>query len=37
MHWMAPVVSGVPFGFGLTMIFISFFNYMADAVSNRSG
>lgn len=31
IHWMAPVAAGVPFGFGLVLVFLSVFNYLIDA------
>lgn len=30
-HWIAPVLSGVPFGAGFVLIFIALLNYMTDA------
>ncbi|KAI9929312.1 hypothetical protein ASPWEDRAFT_156756 [Aspergillus wentii DTO 134E9] len=31
VHWMAPAASGVPFGFGMVMVFLPAFNYLIDA------
>lgn len=31
VHWMSPVAAGVPFGFGLTLIFTAVFSYLIDA------
>ncbi|GAB1213578.1 hypothetical protein ATERTT37_002728 [Aspergillus terreus] len=31
VHWMASVAAGVPFGFGLVLVFLSVFNYLIDA------
>lgn len=31
IHWMASVAAGVPFGFGLVLVFLSVFNYLIDA------
>lgn len=30
-HWIAPMLSGVPFGAGFVLIFIALLNYMTDA------
>ncbi|KAJ5593801.1 Major facilitator superfamily multidrug transporter mdrA [Penicillium hispanicum] len=31
IHWMASVAAGVPFGFGMVLVFLSVFNYLIDA------
>ncbi|EXJ88780.1 hypothetical protein A1O3_01844 [Capronia epimyces CBS 606.96] len=31
VHWMASIAAGVPFGFGIVLIFISIKNYLVDA------
>ncbi|KAE8149114.1 major facilitator superfamily domain-containing protein [Aspergillus avenaceus] len=31
IHWLASVAAGVPFGFGLVLVFLSVFNYLIDA------
>ncbi|KAJ5730681.1 uncharacterized protein N7483_005189 [Penicillium malachiteum] len=31
VHWMASVAAGVPFGFGMVMVFLCVFNYLIDA------
>lgn len=31
IHWMSPTAAGVPFGFGLTLIFLGITNYLIDA------
>lgn len=31
VHFMAPIAAGVPFGFGLTLIFLGITNYLIDA------
>ncbi|RAL13086.1 MFS transporter [Aspergillus homomorphus CBS 101889] len=31
VHWMAPIASGVPFGFGMVMVFLPAFNYLIDS------
>ncbi|KAL2823232.1 MFS general substrate transporter [Aspergillus cavernicola] len=31
IHWLAPIASGIPFGFGMVMVFIPIFNYLIDA------
>ncbi|TGZ77077.1 MFS general substrate transporter [Ascodesmis nigricans] len=31
IHWIVPVLSGVPFGLGLTTVFISLVSYLAEA------
>ncbi|KAF9893792.1 hypothetical protein FE257_009962 [Aspergillus nanangensis] len=31
VHWMASVAAGMPFGFGLVLVFLSVFNYLIDA------
>ncbi|KAI1815190.1 MFS transporter [Poronia punctata] len=31
MHWIVPMLAGVPFGMGLELVFISMLNYLADA------
>ncbi|VUC27324.1 unnamed protein product [Clonostachys rosea] len=31
IHWLCPVAAGIPFGFGMTLIFQSVFAYLADA------
>ncbi|KAF4984497.1 hypothetical protein FZEAL_345 [Fusarium zealandicum] len=33
VHWMSPIAAGVPFGFGMLLIFHSIFNYLIDAYS----
>jgi len=30
IHWIVPVLSGIPFGLGMTLLFISFVTYTAD-------
>lgn len=31
VHWMAPIAAGVPFGYGMLMVFIPFYIYLIDA------
>ncbi|ROT36379.1 MFS general substrate transporter [Sodiomyces alkalinus F11] len=31
VHWMASVAAGVPFGFGMVLVFLSLMNYLVDA------
>ncbi|KAJ5206496.1 Major facilitator superfamily domain general substrate transporter [Penicillium cf. griseofulvum] len=31
IHWLASVAAGVPFGFGMLLVFLSVFNYLIDA------
>lgn len=31
LHWMASVSAGVPFGFGMVLLFLSIMNYLIDA------
>lgn len=31
IHWISPTAAGVPFGFGLTLIFLGITNYLIDA------
>ncbi|KAL4780627.1 major facilitator superfamily domain-containing protein [Aspergillus varians] len=31
IHYMAPIAAGVPFGFGMVMVFLPVFNYLIDA------
>ncbi|GES63684.1 MFS general substrate transporter [Aspergillus terreus] len=31
VHWMASVAAGVPFGFGMVMVFLPVLNYLVDA------
>ncbi|KAL8780550.1 MAG: hypothetical protein Q9213_006416 [Squamulea squamosa] len=31
IHWIAPVLSGIPFGVGFMLIFMALINYVADA------
>lgn len=31
IHWIVPMLAGVPFGFGFCIIFTAFLNYLADA------
>jgi multidrug resistance protein len=31
VHWMAPIAAGVPFGFGMLLVFLSVTNYLVDA------
>jgi MFS family permease len=31
IHWLASVAAGVPFGFGMVLVFLSVFNYLIDA------
>lgn len=31
IHWMASVAAGVPFGFGMVLVFLSVFNYLIDS------
>lgn len=31
IHWIAPMLSGIPFGCGFVLIFIALLNYMTDA------
>ncbi|OJJ87548.1 MFS transporter [Aspergillus glaucus CBS 516.65] len=31
VHWMAPVAAGVPFGFGMVLVFLGIMNYLIDA------
>lgn len=31
VHWMAPIAAGVPFGFGMVLVFLSIMNYLIDA------
>ncbi|KAH4018916.1 hypothetical protein HBI56_137710 [Parastagonospora nodorum] len=31
IHWIVPMLAGVPFGIGLELVFISMLNYLADA------
>ncbi|KAK9858706.1 MFS general substrate transporter [Penicillium brevicompactum] len=30
VHWMAPIAAGVPFGFGMVMVFLPILNYLVD-------
>ncbi|KAI9163958.1 putative mfs-multidrug-resistance transporter [Paramyrothecium foliicola] len=30
-HWMASIAAGVPFGFGMVLVFLSIMNYLIDA------
>lgn len=30
VHWIVPVLAGLPFGFGFAIIFISYLNYLTD-------
>lgn len=31
IHWMASIAAGVPFGFGMVLVFLSILNYLIDA------
>lgn len=31
IHWMVSIAAGVPFGFGMVLVFLSVFNYLIDA------
>jgi MFS family permease len=31
VHWLASIAAGVPFGFGMVLVFLSVFNYLIDA------
>lgn len=31
VHWMAPIAAGVPFGYGMVMVFLPLLNYLIDA------
>lgn len=31
VHWMAPIAAGVPFGFGMVLVFLGIMNYLIDA------
>ncbi|KAJ5333363.1 hypothetical protein MYU51_014441 [Penicillium brevicompactum] len=31
VHWMAPIAAGVPFGYGMVMVFLPVLNYLIDA------
>ena len=31
VHWIVPILSGIPFGIGFVLIFMSLLNYVADA------
>ena len=31
VHWISPVAAGAPFGFGMTMVFLSITSYLIDA------
>ncbi|KAL2755437.1 hypothetical protein ACRALDRAFT_1064442 [Sodiomyces alcalophilus JCM 7366] len=31
VHWMASIAAGVPFGFGMVLVFLSLMNYLVDA------
>lgn len=31
IHWMASIAAGVPFGFGMVLVFLGVFNYLIDA------
>ncbi|KAJ5769645.1 hypothetical protein N7520_004204 [Penicillium odoratum] len=31
IHWMASIAAGVPFGFGMVLVFLCVFNYLIDA------
>ncbi|KAI1104933.1 MFS general substrate transporter [Jackrogersella minutella] len=31
IHWMASITAGVPFGFGMVLVFLSVMNYLVDA------
>ncbi|KAM6505973.1 hypothetical protein FSOLCH5_014151 [Fusarium solani] len=31
IHWMASIAAGVPFGFGMVLVFLSVMNYLIDA------
>ncbi|KFA71249.1 hypothetical protein S40288_07806 [Stachybotrys chartarum IBT 40288] len=31
VHWMASIAAGVPFGFGMVLVFLSIMNYLIDA------
>lgn len=31
IHWMASIAAGVPFGFGMVLVFLSIMNYLIDA------
>lgn len=31
IHWLSPIAAGVPFGFGMVVIFISIINYLIDS------
>lgn len=30
VHWMVPIAAGVPFGFGFSVIFNAYINYLCD-------
>lgn len=34
IHWMAPVMAGLPFGVGFLLIFMALLNYLADAYTS---
>lgn len=31
IHWIVPMLAGIPFGFGFGVIFTAFLNYLTDA------
>ena len=31
VHWIAPILSGIPFGLGFLLVFMALINYMVDA------
>lgn len=31
MHWLASIAAGIPFGFGMLLVFLSILNYLIDA------
>lgn len=31
IHWIVPIASGVPFGFGMVLVFVAVLNYLVDA------
>ncbi|GAM86439.1 hypothetical protein ANO11243_044530 [Dothideomycetidae sp. 11243] len=31
IHWIVSILAGVPFGFGMVLVFLSIFNYLIDA------
>jgi MFS family permease len=33
IHWIVPILSGIPFGVGFLLIFMALLNYLVDAVS----